>query len=350
MIELIGKSLPEVQHILIEAGFEKFRARQLFDYIYKRHVFSFADMNQLPAALRQWLEENCSAYISPVVSEKTAPDGNTTKLLIRLQDGSEVETVLMKQEYGNSVCVSSQVGCAMGCVFCASTQGGLYRNLEVNEIVLQVLLFARLTGERIHSLVVMGAGEPLHNYENVVAALRFIHDPDTFDMGYRRMTVSTCGIVEGIRRLAEEGMPITLALSLHAPNDNIRHQLMPISRQYRLEEVIAAMTDYYRKTERRITFEYILIDKVNASDKEARELGHLTKNFPKCNVNLIPVNGNEHIDMRQPSRRQTEQFRKIVESYGTSVTVRREMGDAIQAACGQLKVQHGRQQATGEEL
>ncbi|WP_251440503.1 23S rRNA (adenine(2503)-C(2))-methyltransferase RlmN [Veillonella intestinalis] len=345
MIELLGKNLTELQTIIVEAGFPKFRAKQIMDYIYKRYVFDFEAMQQLPSNMRDWLVKECVISIPEVVTEKTAPDGLTKKLLLKLSDGNQVETVLMKQHYGNSVCVSSQVGCAMGCVFCASTTGGLYRNLETHEIVAQVLLFGALLKERIHSIVVMGAGEPLQNYTNTINALRLLHEKEAFDIGYRRMTLSTCGVVENIYLLADEGIPITLALSLHAPNDTIRCEIMPIGAHYNLEDVLASVKTYYEKTDRRVTFEYILIDGINSSIENAHELGELVKDFPNCNVNLIPVNGNEHIQLFKPSRRQMEAFKNIVASYGVAVTVRKEMGDAIQAACGQLKVQHAQKQS-----
>lgn len=218
-------------------------------------------------------------------------------------------------------------------------------NLETHEIVAQVLLFGALLKERIHSIVVMGAGEPLQNYTNTINALRLLHEKEAFDIGYRRMTLSTCGVVENIYLLADEGIPITLALSLHAPNDKIRREIMPIGAHYNLADVLAAVKTYYEKTDRRVTFEYILIDGINSSIENAHELGALVKSFPNCNVNLIPVNGNEHIKLFKPSRRQTEAFRNIVASYGVSVTVRKEMGDAIQAACGQLKIQQANKES-----
>lgn len=341
-MELLGKNLGEIQSFLVEHKFPKFRAKQLMDYIYKRYIFDFDDMMQLPETMRNWLKEHCKISIPTIVTEKTAPDGQTKKLLLRFADNNQVETVLMKQHYGNSVCVSSQVGCAMGCIFCASTTGGLYRNLETHEIVGQVLLFGALLKERIHSIVVMGAGEPLQNYKNTIQALRFLHEKESFDIGYRRMTLSTCGIVENIYLLADEGIPITLALSLHAPNDTVRREIMPIGGYYELADVLDAVKTYYEKTDRRVTFEYILIDGVNSSIAQAHELGELVKDFPNFNVNLIPVNGNEHIHLFKPSKRNTEAFKNIVASYGVSVTVRKEMGDAIQAACGQLKIQHAK--------
>lgn len=340
MIELLGKSLQELQELFITYHIQKFRAKQLMDYIYKRYIFDFDSMLQLPKSLRTWLKENCIISIPRVIAEHVAPDGKTRKLLLELNDGSRVETVLMKQHYGNSVCVSSQVGCAMGCIFCASTVNGLYRNLEVHEIVSQVLLFAYMLQENIHSLVVMGAGEPLQNYDNVMKALKFIHASETCMISYRKMTISTCGIVENIYLLADEGLPITLALSLHAVTDDMRQKIMPIGATYSLEEILKALQYYYEKTQRRVTFEYILIEGINSSKECAHQLGQIAANFPNCNVNLIPVNGNEHIHLYKPTIKDISDFKKIIFSYGISVTVRKEMGDAIQAACGQLKAQH----------
>ena len=340
MIELLGLSLPALSKVVTDGGFPKFRAKQIMDYIYQRHVFSMEDMLQLPQTMREWLATHCTITLPTVVRESTSSDGNTKKLLLRFSDGHQVETVLMKQHYGNSVCLSSQVGCAMGCIFCASTTEGLFRNLTVAEIVGQLLLFESIIKEEVHSIVVMGSGEPLQNFDHTMEALQFIHEKESFNIGYRRMTVSTCGLVPNIYRFAELELPITLALSLHATTDESRKKIMPIGATYALQDVLDAVAEYYRRTERRVTFEYILIKDVNASDKEAHELGTIAKQFPHCNVNLIPVNGNEHINLYKPSMKAMQEFKSIVESYGVSVTIRKEMGDAIQAACGQLKIQH----------
>lgn len=348
MIELLGKSLTELQSIFESYKIPKFRAKQLIDYIYHRHIFVFAEMEQFPKSLRAWLEEHCCITLPTIVTESVSPDKQTRKILIELSDQSRVEAVLMKQHYGNSICVSSQVGCAMGCVFCASTQGGLFRDLTVSEIVGQVVLFASLIKEDIHSLVVMGAGEPLQNYDNVVNALRVIHEPTTFNISYRKMTISTCGWVPNIYRLADEGLPITLALSLHATTDEVRRKIMPIGSKYELETVLESVKYYYEQTQRRVTFEYILIDDMNVSLDEAHQLGSIGKQFPNCHVNLIPVNGNEHINLYKPSNQNMNTFKDIVASYGVSVTIRKEMGDAIQAACGQLKAAHGRKKEIHE--
>ncbi|MCI6407741.1 23S rRNA (adenine(2503)-C(2))-methyltransferase RlmN [Veillonella caviae] len=348
MIELLGKSLSELQEIMVSNKIPKFRGKQLIDYIYSRFIFDFQDMTQFPKSLRDWLEKHCTITLPTIIAESISPEGNTRKLLLELSDGSRIETVLMAQHYGNSICVSSQVGCAMGCVFCASTQGGLFRDLTVAEIVGQVVLFRKLADEAIHSLVVMGAGEPLQNYNNTVQALQLIHEPYAFNISYRKMTISTCGWVPNIYKLADEGLPITLALSLHATNDTVRRQIMPVGARYALDEVLEAVTYYYNTTQRRITFEYILINDVNVSQDEAHQLGRIGKQFPNCHINLIPVNGNEHIQLYKPSNKDMNTFKDIVSSYGVSVTIRKEMGDAIQAACGQLKAAHGRKEEIHE--
>ncbi len=331
-----GASLAELQSLVTGAGFPKFRAKQMADYLYRRGVSDFSAMLQLPQPLRAWLAEHAAVEKPEVIRTQTAPDGETEKLLLRLADGALVETVLMRHDYGNSVCVSTQVGCAMGCAFCASTQNGLTRNLTAAEMLAELYAFRETSAAEIHSVVLMGSGEPLQNYDNVISFIHLAHDPDLLNLSYRGVTLSTCGIVPGIDRLADENIPITLAISLHAPNDEIRHRLLPISRQYAIEDVVASARRYFEKTGRRVTFEYILIDGVNASDENAAELCRLLGDLP-CHVNLIPVNGTEHIRLFAPSGNRCERFRKILETAGKSATLRRKMGDEIQAACGQLK-------------
>ena len=249
MIELLGKSLEELQSIFKTHNIQKFRAKQLIDYIYHRYIFDFEDMTQFPKDLRQWLGDNCVISLPTLITESIAPDGKTRKILVEMSDQSRVEAVLMEQHYGYSVCVSSQVGCAMGCVFCASTQGGLYRDLTVAEIIGQVVIFGALTKEEIHSVVVMGAGEPLQNYDNVLQALQLLHDPMICNISYRKMTISTCGWVPNIYKLADEGLPITLALSLHATNNEVRRSIMPVGARYELTEVLDAVKYYYNTTQ-----------------------------------------------------------------------------------------------------
>lgn len=335
-IDLWGKTLAELTALIADAGFPKFRARQIHDYLYKRFVYRFEDMKQLPLPLRTWLSEHASIEKPEIVGEQHSDDKDTTKLLLRLADGSLVETVCMHHDYGNSICVSSQVGCAMGCIFCASTRNGLERNLTAGEILAQVYAFREKYGIAVHSIVMMGSGEPLQNYENALRFMQMAHDPEFLNISYRNITISTCGIVPAIYRLADEELPITLAISLHAPNDTIRNRILPASRKYPMQTLMDAARYYLRKTGRRITFEYILIQDINASVENAEELASLTQNM-LCHFNLIPVNGTEHISLFPPSGNQIDRFTKVLENAGRAVTVRRQMGDEIQAACGQLK-------------
>lgn len=348
MIELLGLSLIELENILQGHNIPKYRAKQIFDYIYKRGIFDIEDMIQLPKDLRIWLCEHMTISVPNIVSKSMTKNGDTIKLLLALSDQSYVETVLMKHNYGNSICLSSQVGCAMGCTFCASTQEGLFRNLKAFELVAQALLLKHIVKENIHSVVIMGAGEPMQNYDEVIKALRCLHEESTFHIGYRRMTISTCGIPQGMLRLAEESIPITLALSLHAPNQMIRNRLMPISQNFPLDEVLSAMEYYMHRTKRKLTFEYILIKGINASSQHAKELATLLHRFKPAHINLIPVNGNEHINYYKPSSSEIAAFRSILEKAGFDVVVRKEMGDQIKAACGQLKVKYIREKAMRE--
>lgn len=336
MINIWGLTLAELQNIMTEAGFQKFRAKQIHDYLYKRYIYHFQDMKQLPAPLREWLDGHAAIEKPQIMKEEQSFDGNTTKILLKLWDGSLVETVCMHHDYGNSICVSSQVGCAMGCVFCASTRNGLERNLEAGEILAQVYAFKEKFNIPIHSIVMMGSGEPLQNYDNMMKFIRLCHSEEFLNLSYRNITVSTCGIVPEIYRLADEKLPITLAISLHAPNDKIRNRILPASRKYPMRTLIDAAVYYYRTTGRRITFEYILIQDINAGLEQAEELVELTKNLP-CHFNLIPVNGTEHIKLFPPSNNQAFRFKSILENGGKETTIRRQMGDEIQAACGQLK-------------
>lgn len=336
MIDIWGKNLPETEAVLTEAGFPRFRAKQLHDYLYKRLVFRFDDMKQLPEKLRRWLSENAVIDKPKIIKKQQSSDGDTTKLLLEMKDGSLVETVCMHHDYGNSVCVSSQVGCAMGCVFCASTRKGLERNLTAGEILAQVYAFREACGIPVHSIVIMGSGEPLQNYDEVLRFIHLCHNSDGLGLSYRNITISTCGIVPNIYKLADEKLPITLAISLHAPNDQIRNRILPASRKYPLQILMDSAVYYFKTTGRRVTFEYILIDGINASNENAEELCRLTKGMA-CHFNLIPVNGTEHIRLFPPSGNQIVRFQKILEAGRKSVTVRRQMGDEIQAACGQLK-------------
>lgn len=328
--------LQEMENVLSGAGYPRYRARQISDYLYKRKIYAFDEMLQIPLPLRKWLNENCCADRPKIEKEQWSTDRNTCKILLELSDGSLIETVCMHHNYGNSVCVSTQVGCAMGCVFCASTQKGCLRGLSAAEMLSQVYAFRERGISSIHSIVLMGSGEPLMNYEEVLRFIRLCHEEDMCAVSYRNITLSTVGIIPQIRRLAKEELPITLAISLHAPNDSIRRRILPVSARYPMEELLSAAGEYFKETGRRVTFEYILIHGINDSRENAEELGQRLRHL-NCHINLIPINGNEHIRLEPPSAGEVKRFHDILVKYGKSVTVRRQMGDEISAACGQLK-------------
>lgn len=333
---LWAHTLPEMEEWVTKNGFPRFRAKQIQDYLYRRNVFNVDDMKQLPASMRDFMKANAVLEKPTIMSHIESNDKDTTKLLLKLSDGSLIETVCMHHDYGNSICLSTQVGCAMGCVFCASTQKGLERNLTAGEILAQVYAFKELFDIPVHSIVLMGAGEPLTNYEEVLHFIHLVSDPGLLHISLREITLSTCGIVPQIYRLADEHLPITLAISLHAPNDTIRNKILPSSRHFKIEDVVQAARYYFQTTGRRVTFEYILIQGVNASPENAEELCRLTGKM-NCHFNLIPVNGTEHIHLYPPTMKEIKAFVAVMERHGKSVTVRRQMGDEIQAACGQLK-------------
>lgn len=331
-----GMDLQEIEKWVVENKFPQYRAKQLRDYLYKRFIFSFDHMTQLPLDMRTWLNENAYINKPKIIGNIQSDDGNTTKLLLKLQDGSLVETVCMHHSYGNSICVSTQVGCAMGCIFCASGLKGLERNLTAGEILSQIYAFKETYDIPVHSLVLMGAGEPLTNYAEVLKFLKLVNNKELLNMSYRNITLSTCGIIPQIYKLANENIPITLAVSLHAPNDEIRNQLLPVSKGYKITDLIKAACYYFEKTKRRVTFEYILIKGINSAPENAEELCRLVGKLP-CHFNLIPVNGTEHIQLYPPEIKTIKKFQDILLKHGKEVTVRRQMGDEIQAACGQLK-------------
>jgi 23S rRNA (adenine2503-C2)-methyltransferase len=336
---LVGMTAEEMASFMTEIGQPAFRARQLFQWVYQKGAKRFEEMTNLPATLRQSLQENARlALLMEDLHQEAAPT-RTSKYLFALHDGQKVESVLMRHDYGNSVCVTTQVGCRMGCTFCASTFGGLVRNLTAGEIVDQIVMMQRhLTeGQRISSVVFMGSGEPMENYDHVVKAIRLMHEPEGLNIGYRHMTLSTSGLVPAMQRLAEEGLPITLAVSLHAPNDELRSQLMPVNRIFPLAAVMDAAKAYAETTGRRVTYEYILIDRVNDNPEQAEDLAALLTGS-LAHVNLIPMNPVvERPQYQRPSAQRVLQFRDILSARGITVTVRREMGGDIDAACGQLR-------------
>ena len=328
--------LSELTEFMEQLGEKPFRAKQVYQWMHVKLARSFEEMTNISISLREKLEDN-SVYTSlkPVQVLESGIDG-TRKYLFALNDQNVIESVLMKYKHGNSVCISSQVGCRMGCRFCASTLDGLTRNLTASEMLDQIYMIQKTTGERVSNVVVMGSGEPFDNYENLVRFIRLLSDENGLNISQRNITVSTCGIVPGIRQFSKEGLSVTLAISLHAPNDEVRKTLMPIANKYSLSEILPACREYYETTGRRLTFEYSLVQGVNDNLDEARRLTELIRNM-HGHVNLIPVNPIKERDYRQSGREAIEAFKAYLEKHGINVTVRREMGRDIGGACGQLR-------------
>jgi 23S rRNA (adenine2503-C2)-methyltransferase len=325
-----------------ELGQASFRARQLFEWIYCALVFDFSAMTNLPAALRERLGELALVQSVQPLESLTSADGLTTKTLLQLRDGETIESVLMRYEGRQTVCASSQVGCAIGCPFCATGKGGFKRNLSSGEIVEQVLYFAhelQPQGKPITNVVLMGMGEPLVNYEAVWQAIRILNDRRGLRLGARRFTISTAGLVSGIRRMAHEDMEVGLAISLHAPSDALRDRLVPLNKRNPIAELMEACREYVQSTSRRISFEYAMIQGVNDAPQQARELGQLLKGL-MCHVNLIPLNPTMACDYRPSSRGRIMDFRRELNGLGIANTVRLGRGVDIQAGCGQLRSRH----------
>jgi 23S rRNA (adenine2503-C2)-methyltransferase len=335
-MDLKSLSYEELQNEIATLSEPKFRAGQIFDWAHNKQVDSIEKMSNLSKALREKLKENYEfTSLKCARMQESATDG-TKKFLFELADGNYVESVFMKYHHGNSVCISSQVGCRMGCKFCASTLDGLERNLLPGEMLDQIYRIAAITGEKISNIVVMGTGEPLDNYENLLKFIHLLNDEPGMNLSQRNITVSTCGIVPKIRALAEEKLQITLALSLHAPTDEKRKALMPIANSYSLNEVMDACRYYFDKTGRRVSFEYALVSGVNDRDEEVMELTHLLKGM-NCHINLIPVNPIKEREFKSTDRLRVLEFKKKLEKNGINVTIRREMGRDIDGACGQLR-------------
>ncbi|UWE05231.1 MULTISPECIES: 23S rRNA (adenine(2503)-C(2))-methyltransferase RlmN [Laceyella] len=318
-----------------------FRAKQVMDWLYVKRVDAFDEMTNLPKDLRERLNETFRLQPLDVLTTQVSSDG-TVKFLFGLHDKHAIETVIMRHQYGISVCVTTQVGCRVGCTFCASTLGGLKRNLSAGEIVAQVVQAQKYldkTDERVKSVVVMGSGEPFENYEPTMDFIRIINDPAGLHIGQRHITVSTSGVVPNIYRFADEDWQVGLAISLHSPNTELRSKLMPINRRYPLAELLDACWYYLEKTGRRLTFEYALIGGKNDQPEHAHELGKLLKGM-NCLVNLIPVNYVPERDYTRTPRKQVFEFKRILDSYRVNTTIRREHGHDIDAACGQLRAKH----------
>lgn len=334
--DLKSMTLPELTEYLKDLGEKPFRAKQLYQWMHVKLAASLDEMTNLSKKMRGILKEKAFyASLNPVDVRISQIDG-TRKYLFELEDGNVIESVLMRYKHGNSVCISSQVGCRMGCRFCASTLDGLERNLRPSEMLEQIYRIQRDTGERVSNVVVMGSGEPMDNYDNLIRFIHLLTDENGLHISQRNVTVSTCGIVPRIRQFAEENLQVTLALSLHAPNDEVRKTLMPVANSFALKDVLDACHYYFEKTGRRLTFEYSLVKGVNDNLDEARALADLLKG-QHGHVNLIPVNPIKERDFKQSDRKAVEEFKQYLEKRGINVTVRREMGRDIDGACGQLR-------------
>lgn len=337
---LFGLTIEELIDEIATLNIPKFRAKQIAAWIYQRGATSFDEMTDLSKSLRQQLSERYEIKVARLIDRLDSSDGLTTKFLLALNDSAAVEAVLMRHDYGNSVCISTQAGCAMGCKFCASTISGFERNLTSAEILSEVIFvndILRTENQKVNSIVVMGIGEPLMNYDNLMEFLKMIHEDYTIGLSYRKVTVSTCGIVPKIYKLAEENLPITLSISLHAPNNVLRSKLMPVNDNFSIEEVVKAGRDYGEQTGRRVTYEYILISEVNDTNEHALQLSRLLAK-QLANVNLIPINPVAERDFHRPKEERIKYFADFLNSHGITATVRREMGANINAACGQLRL------------
>ena len=337
-IDLKSMTIEELSRFLAEMGEPKFRAKQVFSWLHQKRVLSFDEMTNLPASLREKLKESCYITSFSIVRKLSSQLDGTVKYLFELPDGEYVETVLMRYEHGNSLCVSSQVGCRMGCEICASTKAGFIRHLTPSEILEQVYAASRDTGERISNIVLMGIGEPLDNFDNVMRFLELVSHPEGLNLSHRHISLSTCGVVDRIYQLADNNLQLTLSISLHATDDETRSSIMPINRRWNIEELLKACRYYTDHTHRRISYEYSLIKGVNDSKEQALSLVKLLKGT-LCHVNLIPVNYVEEAGFEKSSKEAVYAFQKVLNDNGVNATVRRTLGADINAACGQLRRQ-----------
>lgn len=344
-VDILSLDLSELEDILSANGEKKFRAKQIFQWLHVKRVFDFDKMTDISIQLRHRLKEIFCINGLFVQKRLESHIDNTVKYLYRLHDGNFVETVLMEYSYGHSICVSTQVGCKMGCRFCASAIAGYVRSLEPSEILMQVYETERDAGVRVSGIVLMGIGEPLDNYDNVLKFLRLVSDKNGNDLSLRHVSLSTCGIVPKIYQLAEEKLQLTLCISLHSPDNDKRSEIMPVNRTYNIDELIKACRYYIERTGRRITFEYAVINDVNSSDEDADRLAALLRGI-NCHVNLIPVNKVKERDYKT-ARSGVAEFAKRLGRRGINATVRRTLGSDIEAACGQLRRDAAEQSRNG---
>ena len=335
-IDIKSFNLTELTELLVSMGEKGFRAKQIYQWLHVKQVESFEEMTNIGKNLLQKLEETCELVTLKKEAVQISKEDGTRKYLFLLEDGNVIESVLMRYKHGNSVCISSQVGCRMGCRFCASTLDGLVRGLRPSEMLDQIYQIGKDIGERISNVVVMGTGEPMDNYDNLLRFIHMLSDENGLNISQRNLTVSTCGVVPKMRELADEGLQITLALSLHASSQEKRLELMPVANKYEIHEVVEACRYYFEKTGRRVTFEYSLVGGVNDTEEDARALVALIYGM-NCHVNLIPVNPIKERSYVQPNHEAILNFKNRLEKNGINVTIRREMGRDIDGACGQLR-------------
>ena len=347
MTDLKSMLPQELEEYLKSLGQPKFRAKQLFSW-FSKGAQSFEEMSNIPKALGEKL--SAEGYINSLklLNKQVSAIDGTIKYLWELKDGNAIETVLMRYDHGNTVCISSQVGCRQGCAFCASTIGGLVRNLTPSEMLDEVLFSQLDSGERISNIVIMGIGEPLDNYDNVIKFLRLVNHPDGLNIGMRHISLSTCGIIEGMDALAKEDLQITLAVSLHAPDDETRSRLMPANRHCGVDELIKACKRYFDRTGRRISFEYSMIDGVNDSVSQAEKLAEIAVKIG-AHINLIPLNHVEEREFAPTKKDNLKTFCRVLESKGANFTIRRKLGGDVDASCGQLRRKREKEQMRGEK-
>ncbi len=334
MKNIYGLTLNELEQEIIDLGEKKFKTLQIYDWLYKKRVSSFDEMTNLKKELIEKLKNKYS--LEPLEIIDKLEDTLVSKYLFKLKDNNKIEAVLMRHDYGNSLCVSTEVGCNMGCAFCESGRLKKVRALETDEMVKQILFIEADLNIRITHVVLMGIGEPFDNYDNVMKFIKIINEPKGIELGARHITISTCGIIPKIRKFMEENLQVNLAISLHAPNNNLRNRIMPINKAYPLEDLIKILKEYIDKTHRRLTFEYIMLNNVNDTKECALELVNLLKGI-NCYVNLIPYNETSHIEFKRSTNDRVMNFYDILKKNGIAVTVRREFGSKVMAACGQLR-------------
>ncbi|MCU6754003.1 23S rRNA (adenine(2503)-C(2))-methyltransferase RlmN [Bovifimicola ammoniilytica] len=342
-------SLDELKEYLNSIGEKPFRAKQIYEWLHQKLVECFDDMTNISNNLKEKLNNDFYIQSLEMVQVLTSKIDGTQKFLFRLNDGNVIESVLMRYKHGNSVCISTQVGCRMGCRFCASTLDGLVRNLKPSEMLEEIYYIQRYSKERVSNIVLMGSGEPMDNFDNVLAFVKTISDENGLHISQRNITISSCGLAEKIKELADSNVQVTLALSLHAADDETRKQLMPIAYKYSIREVLEACQYFFDKTGRRITFEYSLVAGVNDTKEEAAKLVHLIKGM-NCHVNLIPVNPIKERDFKRSTKVNIASFKGHLEKNGINATVRREMGSDIQGACGQLRKSFIEEEAGEKEV